>query len=243
MSRRPKIRRRVVRVGDDRRKDRLTESDRERQIKTRLVLRNQGEDNTNSGGVKHVRRTLDADAQATHLGDPSHQFEEDILRLSNSRMWCAHVRGTVHQRVQLRIAQSEIDIQVPASAQVFHRVLVALALSMTHKVGVELQRHVKDGINVIVFEPGFMPGTGLSREQAPAVQSIVRTIGRLPGVSKPTTSAPMFASIALDEKWSHLHGGDYVIKNKLTEVKPFATDRERELRLWQATNELLESAK
>jgi hypothetical protein len=30
---------------------------------------------------------------------------------------------------------------------------------------------------------------------------------------------------------------------QLTEVKPFAHDRERELRLWQATNELLEAAK
>lgn len=107
----------------------------------------------------------------------------------------------------------------------------------------ELQRHVKDGISVIVFEPGFMPGTGLSRNQAPAAQSLARMIGRFPGVSKPATSAPMFASVALDEKWSHLRGGDYVFKNKLTEVKPFAHDRERELRLWQATNELLEAAK
>ncbi len=107
----------------------------------------------------------------------------------------------------------------------------------------ELQRHVKDGISVIVFEPGFMPGTGLGRDYAPAAQSLARMIGRLPGVSKPATSAAMFASVALDEKWSHLHGGDYVVKDKLTEVQPFAHDRERELRLWQATNELLEAAK
>ena len=106
----------------------------------------------------------------------------------------------------------------------------------------ELQRQVKDGISVIVFEPGFMPGTGLSRDQAPAAQSIARMMSRFPGVSKTATSAPMFASVALDEKWSHLRGGDYVVKNKLTEVKPFAKDRERELRLWQATNELLETA-
>lgn len=107
----------------------------------------------------------------------------------------------------------------------------------------ELQRHVQDGISVIVFEPGFMPGTGLSRGVAPAAQSIARMIGRLPGVSKPTTSAPMLASVALDEKWSHLRGGDFVVKNKQTEVKPLAHDRERELRLWQATDELLEATK
>ena len=67
-------------------------------------------------------------------------------------------------------------------------------------------------------------------------------MSRFPGVSKPATSASMFASVTLDEKWSHLRDGDYVVKNKLTEVKPFAKDRERELRLWQATNELLETA-
>src|SRR6266568_4763567 len=34
----------------------------------------------------------------------------------------------------------------------------------------ELQRRVPEGINVTVFEPGFMPGTGLSRQHSPAVQ-------------------------------------------------------------------------
>jgi hypothetical protein len=31
----------------------------------------------------------------------------------------------------------------------------------------ELQRRAPEGINVAVFEPGFMPGTGLGRQQAP----------------------------------------------------------------------------
>jgi NAD(P)-dependent dehydrogenase (short-subunit alcohol dehydrogenase family) len=34
----------------------------------------------------------------------------------------------------------------------------------------ELQRHVPEGINVVVFEPGFMPGTGLSRQAGPGMQ-------------------------------------------------------------------------
>jgi NAD(P)-dependent dehydrogenase (short-subunit alcohol dehydrogenase family) len=33
----------------------------------------------------------------------------------------------------------------------------------------ELQRHAPKGINVAVFEPGFMPGTGLSRRHRPGV--------------------------------------------------------------------------
>lgn len=141
-----------------------------------------------------------------------------------------------------------IEIARPASASTQPTILASGTAYSNSKLAIlyyahELQRHVKDGISVIVFEPGFMPGTGLSRDQAPAVQSIARMIGRLPGVSKPATSAPIFASVALDEKWSHLRGGDYVVKNKLTKVKPFAHDRERELRLWQATNELLKAAK
>lgn len=68
----------------------------------------------------------------------------------------------------------------------------------------ELQRHVPDGISVIVYEPGFMPGTGLSRGQSPTLQAILRTSARLPGVSTPAKSAPNFASVVLDEKWSHL---------------------------------------
>ncbi len=141
-----------------------------------------------------------------------------------------------------------IEIARPASASTQPTILASGTAYSNSKLAIlyyahELQRHLKDGISVIVFEPGFMPGTGLSRDQAPAVQSIARMIGRLPGVSKPANSAPLLASVALDEKWSHLRGGDYVVKNKLTEVKPFANDRERELRLWQATNELLEAAK
>jgi hypothetical protein len=37
----------------------------------------------------------------------------------------------------------------------------------------------------------------------------------------------------------HLHGGAFVVLDKETEVHPHALDRDRELRLWEATNELL----
>ena len=39
----------------------------------------QYEDDTDCGSVNHVRRALDADTQATGLGDPPHLPEEDIL--------------------------------------------------------------------------------------------------------------------------------------------------------------------
>lgn len=93
-----------------------------------------------------------------------------------------------------------------------------------------------------VFEPGFMPGTGLAREHGPVALGIGQAIGRLPGVSSPARSAPVLASIVLDDRWAHLRGGAFVVKDKQTEIAPFAHDRERERRLWEATTELLERA-
>lgn len=106
----------------------------------------------------------------------------------------------------------------------------------------ELQRRAKDGINVIVFEPGFMPGTGLGRGAGETAQAVARMIGRIPGVSTPKKSGPLFAQIVLDDKWSQLRDGAFVVKDKLTEVQPFAMDRAREQRLWAATTELLSHA-
>lgn len=106
----------------------------------------------------------------------------------------------------------------------------------------ELQHHVGDQIAVSVFEPGFMPGTGLAREHGPVAQRLGRAVGRLPGVSTPARSAPLLASLVLDDRWAHLRDGAFVVKDKQTEIAPFARDREHERRLWQATNELLEQA-
>lgn len=106
----------------------------------------------------------------------------------------------------------------------------------------ELQRRVGDGISVSAFEPGYMPGSGLSRQQGPAIQAISRAVARFPGVASPARSAPALASIALDDRWAHLRDGAFVVIDKETELAPFAHDRDRELRLWEATVELLEKA-
>jgi len=106
----------------------------------------------------------------------------------------------------------------------------------------ELQRRAPAGINVAVFEPGFMPGTGLGRGQSPGIQRLGRVTARIPGVSSPTGSGPALASIVLDDRWAHLRAGAFVVKNKEREVKPFAKDPLREARLWDATTELLNSA-
>jgi NAD(P)-dependent dehydrogenase (short-subunit alcohol dehydrogenase family) len=106
----------------------------------------------------------------------------------------------------------------------------------------ELQRRAPAGVNVAVFEPGFMPGTGLGRGQSSGIQRLGRVIARIPGVSSPTGSGPALASIVLDDRWAHLRAGAFVVKNREREVKPFAKDPLREARLWDATIELLNSA-
>jgi NAD(P)-dependent dehydrogenase (short-subunit alcohol dehydrogenase family) len=104
----------------------------------------------------------------------------------------------------------------------------------------ELQRRAPAGINVAVFEPGFMPGTGLSRGHGPGLQKIGRVIERIPGVSSPSRSGPVLASIVLDDRWAYLRDGAFVVKDEKRDVKPFAIDPVRESRLWEATAELLD---
>lgn len=106
----------------------------------------------------------------------------------------------------------------------------------------ELQRRAPDGVNVAVFEPGFMPGSGLGREHGAAAMRISTAIGRLPGVSKPRTSGLALASLVLDDRWAHLRDGAFVVIDRERQVQPIAQDRARERRLWEATVELLERA-
>ena len=69
-----------------------------------------------------------------------------------------------------------------------------------------------------------------------------QAIGRLSGVSSPGRSASELGSVVLDDRWTHLRGGAFVVKDKETEIAPLAHDRERERRLWEATSELLKQA-
>jgi len=108
----------------------------------------------------------------------------------------------------------------------------------------ELQRRVPEGINVAVFEPGFMPGTGLSRQHGPGAQRMGRAMQRLPlpGIASPVKSGPALASVTLDERWAHLRDGGFVVIDSERDVRPVANDPDREGRLWDATAELLRSA-
>jgi NAD(P)-dependent dehydrogenase (short-subunit alcohol dehydrogenase family) len=106
----------------------------------------------------------------------------------------------------------------------------------------ELQRRVPGGVNVVVFEPGFMPGTGLGRDHGPAVQRMGRAMQALPGISSPKRSGPALASVVLDDRWAHLRDGAFIVKDKQRDPQPWANDRVREEELWDATGELLACA-
>jgi hypothetical protein len=101
----------------------------------------------------------------------------------------------------------------------------------------ELQRRVPEGINVAVFEPGFMPGTGLSRQHSPRVQRMGQGMQRLPlpGIASPVKSGPALASVTLGQRWAHLRDGDFVVIDKERDVMPIANDPDRERQLWDAT--------
>ena len=106
----------------------------------------------------------------------------------------------------------------------------------------ELQRRVPEGISVAVFEPGFMPGTGLVRQHSTGVQRMGRGMQLLPGIASPVRSGPKLASVTLDERWAHLRDGDFVVIDRERDVRPIANDPGRERRLWDATRELLNQA-
>ena len=106
----------------------------------------------------------------------------------------------------------------------------------------ELQRHLPLGVNVIVFEPGFMPGTGLMRDAGAGAQRVAGWVSKLPGISTADTSGVALATVALDPRWANARDGAFVLKDHETPIKDFAKDRSREARLWQATRDLLDAA-
>ena len=106
----------------------------------------------------------------------------------------------------------------------------------------ELQRHVGDQVHVLVYEPGFMPGTGLIREASPVMQALLRAMGHLPGGTTPARSAPALAAVVLDDRWARVCNGAFIVIDKEADVLPHARDRARETRLWEATSQLLSQA-
>jgi NAD(P)-dependent dehydrogenase (short-subunit alcohol dehydrogenase family) len=104
-------------------------------------------------------------------------------------------RGTPGRRMMGAPApqwRDPVEIAKPATGNKPSGYNAAGAAYATSKLAIlyyahELQRHVGDQIAVLVFEPGFMPGTGLVREQGPVIRALLRGVQRLPGVASPAT--------------------------------------------------------
>ena len=82
--------------------------------------------------------------------------------------------------------RNPVDLARPATGGKSSGLHAAAVAYATSKLTIlyyahELQRHAGDGIGVSVFEPGFMPGTGLPRRQGPAVRALARALAHLPG--------------------------------------------------------------
>ncbi|MFB7718703.1 SDR family NAD(P)-dependent oxidoreductase [Nocardia sp. NPDC056100] len=160
-----------------------------------------------------------------------------------------YYRNTVRRMMAVAPAdwRDPIELARPTAADVPASVKLSGTAYSNSKLAIiyyarELQRHAPDGVNVVVFEPGFMPGTGLARDHGKAAETIGRAMAHLPGISTPETSGPALASVVLDDRWAHLDNGAFVVKDKQRPVQPFANDADREARLWTATTELLDSA-
>jgi NAD(P)-dependent dehydrogenase (short-subunit alcohol dehydrogenase family) len=190
--------------------------------------------------VNHLAHAQLIDSLLGSLAPPAR-----IVLLGSNTYWSNVPRRILH--VPAAEWRDPIDLARPAPAESKATLRTAGVAYSNSKLAIlyyahELQRRAGDGIGVSVFEPGFMPGTGLGREHGPVAQAMGRTVQRLPGISRPSRSAPALASIVLDDRWAHLRDGAFVVVDKETEVKPFAHDRDRELRLWDATSELLQNA-
>ncbi len=81
---------------------------------------------------------------------------------------------------------------------------------------VALPRH---GSCVLGQRPPYFALSGATFPGDPLGQAI----GRLSGVSSPGRSASELGSVVLDDRWTHLRGGAFVVKDKETEIAPFAT--------------------
>jgi len=186
-------------------------------------------------------------AHAQLIGDLLGSFAAParIVLLGSNTYHANRVRKTLG--VQPAQWRDPIELARPAAADARASFKAAGVAYSDSKLAIlyyahELQRHVDDQVNVIVFEPGVMPGTGLARAYGPFLRALGRGLQRLPGTASPARSAPALASVVLDDRWANLRDGAFVVIDKETEVLPHAHDRERELRLWEATHELPEKA-
>jgi NAD(P)-dependent dehydrogenase (short-subunit alcohol dehydrogenase family) len=97
-----------------------------------------------------------------------------------------------------------------------------------------LARRLKEGIDVYTYNPGGVPGTGLSREASPAVQLIagvlVNALRVTPFVTDVDPAGRLLAAAAAGPRPGET--GSYIDRGKVMQSSPASYDKDREEELW-----------
>lgn len=104
----------------------------------------------------------------------------------------------------------------------------------------EYARRLPPGIDVIAYNPGFVPGTGLSREAGAAVRFVMRAVMPLatltPIASTQQEAGQQLADVVLGR--TAAGSGSYVDRTSEARSSAESYDAERERRLWEVAEEL-----
>ncbi|AXX29769.1 SDR family NAD(P)-dependent oxidoreductase [Actinosynnema pretiosum subsp. pretiosum] len=110
-------------------------------------------------------------------------------------------------------------------------------LATVHQVH-ELARRLPPGVEVLAHNPGFVPGTGLTRNAGPAVRFTAKhflpLLARTPIATDVTTAGRHLA----ESLTRPITSGDYVDRDHVADSAPQSYDRDREARLWAVLDEL-----
>ncbi|WP_020122393.1 SDR family NAD(P)-dependent oxidoreductase [Streptomyces canus] len=104
----------------------------------------------------------------------------------------------------------------------------------------EYARRLPRGVDVVGYNPGFVPGTGLNRDAGAAVRFVMRTImpltARTPLASTQEEAGRALADVVLG--LTPAPSGSYVDRTREARSSAESYDPEREQRLWTAVEEL-----
>ncbi|MEV4538944.1 SDR family NAD(P)-dependent oxidoreductase [Asanoa sp. NPDC049518] len=104
----------------------------------------------------------------------------------------------------------------------------------------EYARRLPQGVGIVAYNPGFVPGTGLSREAGAAVRFVGRRIMPLmtltPMASSQKTAGQHLADVALGRILAP--SGSYIDRTREVSSSKESYDPDRERRLWETVEDL-----
>lgn len=104
----------------------------------------------------------------------------------------------------------------------------------------EYARRLPNGIEIIGYNPGFVPGTGLARDAGPierfTMQRVMPLLALTPIASSQKTAGKHLADVALDR--TPAESGAYVDRTRVARSSDQSYDPDRERRLWDTVEEL-----